>query len=452
MCHQSDPGGRRVWPGRVHPELEPLLQAVSELDQTQWWSADRLRELQQLQFSGLLNHARDNTDYYAEALGSFESLAPEQITDELISKLPIASRETLQTEGDRFVVREHDPSHGTLSEIKTSGSVSIPVNVTWNQYAFSFVGAKTFRYHQWHGSDPRKKMSALRVCPRDADGNEVGSKTRDWYPMMPGGESVLQTVTWPIAQQMEWLQQEDPHYLLTYPTNALALLRHAKAHAIELPNLERIDVYGEMTDDELSPLAREVFDCAVGDKYSAREVGEMATQCPVSGLYHVQSETVFLEVRKSDGTHAKEGEVGQVLVTNLHNTAMPIIRYAIDDFAEVGPTCSCGRGLPTLRRIMGRSRNMMRLESGDSFWPRFSSELLADVAPIRQVQLIQSAVNEIRVLVVPRQLLNAADDNALCEKIWERLPRTVNLTVEHVEDIPRSAGGKFEDFRCDIAD
>lgn len=176
----------------------------------------------------------------------------------------------------------------------------------------------------------------------------------------------------------------------------------------------------------------------------------MATQCPVSGLYHIQSETVYLEVLKTDGTRAKEGEIGQVIVTNLHNTAMPIIRYAIDDFAEVGPMCSCGRGLPTLRRIMGRSRNMMRLESGDSIWPRFGSELLPDVAPIGQVQVIQSAVNDIRVLVVPLQELSAADKNAICEHFWARLPRTVNLSIECVTDIPRSAGGKFEDFRCDI--
>jgi phenylacetate-CoA ligase len=441
---------RRFWPTRVIAENEPLLQNVSELDQTQWWPAERLHKMQQMQLSALLDHARENTDFYAEALQDFGSFAPDHLTDDLLSDLPIADRRTLQTCERQMVARQHNPKHGTLSEIKTSGSVSKPVTVTWNQYAFSFVGAKTFRYHQWHGSDPKKKMASLRVCPRNADGEEIGSRTRDWYPMMPGGESALQTVTWPIAQQMEWLQQEDPHYLLTYPTNALALLRHAQANAIHLPNLERIDVYGEMMDSDLPSIAREVMDCAVGDKYSSREIGEMATQCPVSGLYHIQSETVYLEVLKTDGTRAREGEVGQIIVTNLHNTAMPIIRYAIDDYAELGPMCSCGRGLPTLRRIMGRSRNMMRLESGDSFWPRFGAELLADVAPIGQVQIVQSAINDIRVLVVPLQELSAADKNAICEQISARLPRTVNLSIECVDEIPRSAGGKFEDFRCDI--
>jgi len=440
----------RIWPAQVSPANEPLLQVASELNETQWWPEERLIELQQMLLSALLSHAKDNSDYYSEALREFDSFTPGQLTDDLVSKLPIASRQTLQTEGDRFIVLEHDPSHGTLSEFKTSGSTSKPVAVTWNQYAYSFVHAKTFRYHQWHGSEPTRKMSSLKVCPRDADGNEVGSNTRDWYPLMPGGKWVQQTVTWPIARQMEWLQQEDPHYLLTYPTNAAALVRHAQENGISLPRLERIDLYGEMMDEELPSLARDVFDCAVGDKYSSREIGEMATQCPVSGLYHVQSETVYLEIRKTDGSLANEGEIGQVIVTNLHNTAMPIIRYAIEDYAEVGPACPCGRGLPTLRRIMGRSRNMMRLENGDQFWPRFSSEHLSDVAPVSQIQLIQTDINAVTVLVVPKETLDDEDKNALREQIWTKLSREVRLTVKCIPDIPRGEGGKFEDFRCDI--
>ena len=124
-----------VWPARVGPELEPLLQIVSELDTTQWWSQERLLELQQMQLSALLNHARDNTDYYSAALKDFDSFEPGQLTDDFVGKLPIADKQVIQTEGHRFVAREHDPGHGRLREHTTSGSVSRPVTITWNQYA-----------------------------------------------------------------------------------------------------------------------------------------------------------------------------------------------------------------------------------------------------------------------------------------------------------------------------
>jgi phenylacetate-CoA ligase len=441
---------RRFWPKQVAPADKLLFEIVSVLDATQWWPEDRLINLQQQHFAALLNHAKKNTDHYAEALKGLDTFTSADITEDLVRSLPIADKPTIQTDGDRFTAKEHDPRHGGITAFKTSGSVSMPVTIIWNQYANTFVSAKNFRYHQWHGSDPKKKMSTLRATEFAAKHASKGTRTRDWYPLMPGGESVTQSAFLPTAKQMEWLQRENPSYLLTIPTIASELVRYAQDNSISLSRLERIDVYGEKMDEDLASRAKDVFHCTVSDKYSSREMGEMATRCPVSGLYHIQSETVYLEVRKDDGTLASEREIGQIIVTNLHNTAMPIIRYAIEDYAEVGPKCSCGRGLPTLRRIMGRSRNMLRLENGEHVWLPLSSRNVFDVAPVRQVQLVQTAINEIKVLAVPLQTLSDNDKEALCEELWTHLPREVSLTVECVPDIPRSNGGKFEYFRSEI--
>jgi len=148
---------RRFWPKRVSPTNRQLFDIVSILDASQWWSEDRLINLQQQHFAALLNYAKGNTDYYSEALKDFDAFTPEQITDDLVSSLPIADRQAVQTEGSRFIVRQHDSRFGNRSEYKTSGSVAKPVTITWNAYANTFTRAKTFRYHQWHGNDPQKK-------------------------------------------------------------------------------------------------------------------------------------------------------------------------------------------------------------------------------------------------------------------------------------------------------
>ena len=153
---------RQFWPTRVNPADESLLQNISELDKTQWWPEERLFEMQQMQMSALLNYARDHTDYYSEALKGFDTFTPESITKNLLDELPILDKLTIQTQGANLVTRKHEPRFGTLSGYTTSGSVSKPVTITWNQYAFDFVSAKTFRYHQWHGSDPKKKIASLR--------------------------------------------------------------------------------------------------------------------------------------------------------------------------------------------------------------------------------------------------------------------------------------------------
>jgi phenylacetate-CoA ligase len=100
------------------------------------------------------------------------------------------------------------------------------------------------------------------------------------------------------------------------------------------------------------------------DMYTCQEAGYLALQCPDHPHYHVQSENVLLEVVDDQGLPCAPGEVGRVLVTSLNNFATPLIRYEIGDYAEVGAACSCGRGLPVLKRIMGRYRNLLTLPDG----------------------------------------------------------------------------------------
>ena len=95
--------------------------------------------------------------------------------------------------------------------------------------------------------------------------------------------------------------------------------------------------------------------------YSSQEVGYIALECPTGESYHVQAENVLVEVLDDQDRPCSPGDVGRVVVTALHNFATPLLRYDIGDYAEVGAPCPCGRGLPALRRIMGRQRNMALL-------------------------------------------------------------------------------------------
>src|SRR6202012_3802852 len=98
--------------------------------------------------------------------------------------------------------------------------------------------------------------------------------------------------------------------------------------------------------------------------------------------YHVQSEMLIAEVLRDDGTPCAPGEIGRLVLTDLCNFGMPMIRYEINDYAEVGALCDCGRGLPVLTRIMGRRRNMALDPDGRMFWPSFPTEDWYDAAPL----------------------------------------------------------------------
>jgi len=127
--------------------------------------------------------------------------------------------------------------------------------------------------------------------------------------------------------------------------------------------------------------------------------GIIALQCPVSGLYHAQSESLLVEVLNDEGQPCKPGEVGRIVITDLHNFATPLIRYEIRDYAEVGPPCPCGRGLQTFSRIMGRRRNMVVFPNGERHWPLVGAYRFREVADIKQYQVIQHALDDIEVML-----------------------------------------------------
>jgi phenylacetate-CoA ligase len=137
-----------------------------------------------------------------------------------------------------------------------------------------------------------------------------------------------------------------------------------------------------------------------------------------------------------------------VVVTALHNFAMPLLRYELGDYAVAGAPCRCGRGLPVLQRILGRVRNMLRLAGGERYWPMLGTRGFAHLAPVLQHQFVQTACDRLELRIVAARPLTSGEEAALREHVTRRLPAPMQVDIRCCADIPRSAGGKFEDFVC----
>ena len=144
----------------------------------------------------------------------------------------------------------------------------------------------------------------------------------------------------------------------------------------------------------------------IEDNYSSQEAGIIALQCPAGGLYHTMAESLVVEVLDEQGRACAEGEVGRVVVTDLHNFAAPLFRYDIGDYAEVGGPCRCGRTLPTFRRVLGRKRNLLMKADGSRFLPRAGFETFDEIAAIQQYQVIQHALDDIEFKLVSAEPLD----------------------------------------------
>jgi len=125
---------------------------------------------------------------------------------------------------------------------------------------------------------------------------------------------------------------------------------------------------------------------------------------------------------------------------------MPLIRYELGDYAEVGTTASsCGRNLPTIRRILGRYRNLFRFRDGTRIWPAAGWFYLHEFMALKQFQIVQTDFDNIEIKYVPHGEPGPIDLAALTQRVRSVLSQKVDVTVRAVERIERSASGKFED-------
>lgn len=431
------------WPGLPAAPGAAALALQYQLEQTQRFPLERLRVEQLRQLKLVLRHAAVHVPYYRErflALG-FDANADPSWDD--FQRLPTLRRFDLQEYRNELVSQRPMGHHGRLLEGHSSGSTGQPVRFLKTATVNLFEQALALRDHLWHGRDLLAKHAAIRAS---VDEQEV----RGWGPAVQhafwSGPSASLDIRSSIDEQARWLRRTRPRYLLTHPSNARALALHCIEHKIELPGLAELRTFGEVVHPELPALVREAWNAMLADIYSSEEVGSIALQCPEQGNYHVQSENLVLEVVDDAGLPQPIGVAGRVLLTTLHNFAMPLIRYELGDYAAMGEQCACGRGLPVLARIMGRRRNLVTLPDGTRHWPFFSIKTWAYDTPVRQMQLVQNALTHIEVRLVSAHALDRVQSDRLVESLRGALGYPFEISIVYVSEIKRGGNQKYEDF------
>ncbi len=439
-----------LWPAILAGDAAERLAILQQIEANQWRSPEEIRAGQFGQLNHLLRHCRDTIPFYRERLQEAGLDGARDVTPEDWLRLPLLAREDIQKSGKSMVSTAIPRGHGETSTSSTSGSTGKPVTVLATGISRSFWHVVTLREHLWQGRDLKATMAVIRRVPSGEAAYPQGLSLQQWgksvNDVFETGPLYALEIESSIAQQAEWLARVNPKYLRSYPTNLLALARYCESHGVRLPNLAQCLAFGELVQPHVREACREVWGVEIADAYSSQEMGYMSLQAPGHEHHLVQSDFVLLEVLDPSGRPCRPGEVGRVVVTGLHNFAMPLLRYDIGDFAEVGEPCPSGRGLQVLTRILGRQRNMLVDRDGNQYWPAFGVKALSKIAPLRQFQLAQVFVDRVEARLVPDRALSDNEMARIREHLATRLPGTVTVELKLMDDIPRSAGGKYEDF------
>jgi phenylacetate-CoA ligase len=443
-----------IWPAIPSQAGARLLAMLFQLEGTQWWTARQLIDHQLMQLRMLLRHARETVPYYKDRLPHIR--ADEDLTLTEWRALPLLTRRDIQDAGNALFSRVVPAEFGDVFQTQTSGATGEPVIVRKTAIDQLIWEAVTLREHEWHRRDLSGKLASIRIFPKGGAEAPHGVLLNDWgvpcSHVYSTGPMALLSLATDVAAQARWLLRQDPDYFLTYPTNLAALIAHMSARGERLKRLRGVRTVGETVTPALRAACSDAWGVPLTDVYSSQEFGYIALQCPVSGQYHVMAESAMVEILRQDGSICEPGEVGKLVVTSLHNFATPLIRYELRDYAEVGSPCPCGRGLPTLARILGRSRNMLTLPSGEQRWPLVGFDKYREIAPVRQYQLIQKSLEEMEARFVVERTLTDAEEEGLKRVIQHALGYAFRLTFKYFpNEIPRGTGGKFEEFVSELA-
>jgi len=435
------------WPSIPGAEGASLLALLYQLEESQWQTPETLIDLQLKQATTLLAFARQTVPYYQKQLQQLRISPDKPVSLQQWQELPILTRQQVQEAGRAMISTNIPADHGKVASIQSSGSTGFALTAWQTEVAQTFYHALTLRNHLWHRRNFSKKFAAIRLSKPLKPGESTDSAS--WGPAtdmtVETGPAATLHINTDIKQQAAWLMEQQPAYLLSFPTNLHALAAFFLERGYTLPCLAQVIAYGEMLDPETRLLCREAWQVEVKDMYSANEVGYMALQCPDHEHYHVMAENVMLEIVDEMGRPCLPGELGRVVVTTLHNFAMPLIRYAIGDYGTLGEPCPCGRGLPVLEKVVGRQRNLLTLPDGSRRWPLFLSAW-SGIAAIRQVQLIQESLQEVTARLVVARPLPPEEEKEFIAAIQQCLGYPFAMQLEYVEKIERLPSAKLEDF------
>ncbi|MGH1485284.1 MAG: phenylacetate--CoA ligase family protein [Cellvibrionaceae bacterium] len=425
-----------------------LLSALQfQFSQTQSWPPSKLASLQLEKARDLLSHATSNTQFYKDREYPIISNLDEW------QQLPILSRSDVQKHAESLhSTSDLTASHGKTYKLRTSGSTGRPIEVLTSEKAQWFWKAITIRDHLWHKRNFDEVLAVIKYMGKNK-GMSPGLKSKYWgsatatlYNTAP---SISLNSSVDVEEQYQWLVNNKPGYLLTYPS-LLKALSEINRQSHNPLSLQHISTIGENLTPGLHQLAKESFGCKPADIYSSQEAGYIALQCPKHNHYHIQAETTIVEILNDQDQPCQPGEMGRVIITPLQNYAMPLIRYEIGDYAIPGKTCDCGINLPVIEKILGRTRNIVSYPDGKKNWPSYNPMKIMDELPNAQFQLIQKDLQSITLKVATKLTIPLGKEHKIKNIINESMGYNFSITIEKTDKISRADTGKYEEFISEI--
>jgi phenylacetate-CoA ligase len=433
----------RRW--RYGPDTPQLVEEALERDR---WSPERWRSWCEGRLGYVLHRAATRVPYYREQWAARRRRG-DRASWECLENWPILDKQTLRTNPVAFVADDCDIRH--MYPEHTSGTTGTPLRVWWGRRTVrAWFALFEARARRWSGTSRRDHWAILGGQP------VVPAQTsRPPFWVWNAALRQLYVSTGHISRRnalacVDALARYRVTHVLAYPSAAAVLAQGAARHRVQLPALKVVIANAE----PVYPWQREIIEagleCPVRETYGMAEIGAAASQCAQNTI-HLWPEVGHLEVIEDTADVAvKAGTPGRFVCTGLLNADMPLVRYALGDRGVLGTgeACRCGRTLPALSSIEGRTNDALLTPDGRTvYWinPIFYG------LPVVEAQVIQESLDRVRIRFVPDAGFTEAHSQQAVERLRTRMG-PVAVRLDRVDAIPRASNGKFRAVICNISD
>lgn len=425
-----------------------LLHYIDEYESHLSWSKEQLTAYQWQQLSKLLHHAYNTTSYYKRVWNEAGITSPNDITSlDDFYKLPLTTKDDIKAHYDEFL------SSAFTKNIKksTGGSTGQPFHfelnndsntrreaVMWRGYGWLGAGLGQKTLYLW-GADIGKK-SLFKSIKNDLYHNFYNRKILNSFAMNQTN----------MNSYVDDVNSFKPTALVSYVNPLFQLANYINNKKLSVYSPKSILTGAEPLYAHQREAIEKAFNAPVYDTFGCREFMLMSAECKENKKLHINNDHLVVETINNEG-QSITGITGDLVITDLFNYGMPLIRYVNGDRATlVNSACSCGNPLPIMESVDGRKLDIIKTPSGKSIPGELFPHLFKEFSSIYKFQIKQTVIHELLIQIVPNGEFLETDKVKIIDEINNYADGELTLNFKVVNDIPLTASGKHRVTVCEI--
>ena len=416
------------------------VHVLRDMERTQWLPTAEVAQLQVRYLREFLVRIGRYVPYYRALFNAlkFDPASVTSVAD--LQQLPLTGKADIRANMEQLKA----DNAGALEKFSTGGSSGEPLIFYRGKERVSHDVAAKWRATRWWDVDIGDPEIVVWGSPIELGSQDRIRLVRDKM-LRTELLSAFEMSNANLLQFTQRIKKMRPRMLFGYPSSLALMAEYVTSNGYVVDNLGIKVVF--VTSEKLYPHQREAIEAAFGapvaNGYGGRDAGFIAHQCP-QGALHITAEDIVVEIVSEDGEVLPSGEKGEIVITHLRTGDFPFVRYRTGDVGSLsGESCACGRGLPILAEIEGRSTDFVTAADGTVLHGLALIYVLREIPEVEEFKIVQESLTRMTLQLVTSSGDTEQLERTVTEQFRRRLGDSLVVDFVYVRNIEREASGKF---------